>query len=442
MFTGSKKFVTVALFTAMLIVLVNLAWWFYYEKTEQLLDQQLSRRLAAVAQTAATALEPFAIDQLAAGSLDGYLDVFKTLQAVRESDSLSDVFILDESYGYLATTMLESDSVYFLAGLNSPQVDSLFFGEAAGAILTPTYQSGTLFLKTAFAPLYGEEGFVLAVLGVEANVDYFDALSELRQNLKYATGLSLVGGLVLGLLFLLLQRRINRAEQQLFLGQTHAHLGRMVAVVAHELKNPLMIIRGSAERITRKTDMPEAAYVVEEIDRLDGIVTGYLDFARSGGSLLAGDTRQNLNLAELCDSVQKHLFEKYTGEEIVWLGGIEMPSLTTDGYPRSLRQVILNLLINGVESCREAGKPLEIGIDLTENEKSIALTVVDHGGGIESKDLKKVFTPFYTTRQSGSGLGLYLSRKIVVEMGGSMRIKSEPDLKTEVIISLPKKPKA
>ncbi len=442
MFTGSKKFVTVALFTAMLIVLVNLAWWFYYEKTEQLLDQQLSRRLAAVAQTAATALDPAAIDQLAEGSLDGYLDVIEVLRSVRESDSLSDVFILDEGYSYLATTMLETDSVYFLAELNSPQIDSLFFGEAIGAILTPTYQSGTLFLKTAFAPLYGEEGFVVAVLGVEANVDYFDALNELRQNLRYATGLSLVGGLVLGLLFLLLQRRINRAEQQLFLGQTHAHLGRMVAVVAHELKNPLMIIRGSAERITRKTEMPEAAYVVEEIDRLDGIVTGYLDFARSGGSLLAGDSRQTVDLVELCVSVQKHLFEKYAGEEIIWLGGVETPSISIEGYPRSLRQVILNLLINGVESCREAGKPIEVGLNLIDSEKSITLIALDHGGGIESKELKKVFTPFYTTRQSGSGLGLYLSRKIVMQMNGRMNIKSEPDLMTEVIISLPKEPKA
>jgi membrane-bound ClpP family serine protease len=104
-------------------------------------------------------------------------------------------------------------------------------------------------------------------------------------------GFGIPGGLGITSLGLFLwgQRRINAAEEKLFLGETHAHLGRMVAVVAHELRNPLMIIRGSAERLVKKTDAPEAGYVVEEIDRLNQIVTGYLDFARSGGAADRGE---------------------------------------------------------------------------------------------------------------------------------------------------------
>ncbi|MCP4685173.1 MAG: HAMP domain-containing histidine kinase [bacterium] len=432
----------IALFTALLIVLVNLAGWFYYQKTEELLDHQLGRRLTAIAQAATVALNPGRTELLAAGGIESYLEAAADLEILRLSDSLSEVFIINENYRYLATTALESDSMYFAAGLHAALIDSLFYSGDHRVLLSPIYRSGSLYLRSAFAPLPGPEGFVLAVLGVEANVDYSDALAELRRNLYYSTGMSLAGGLILGLLFLLLQRRINRAEQQLFLGATHAHLGRMVAVVAHEMRNPLMIIRGSAERIGRKTGMPEAESVVEEIDRLNGIVTGYLDFARSGGSLLSGDEPGDISLEELISEVRRHLFEKFGKDEIFWLEEPSQSSLTFRSHPGSLRQVLLNLLLNGVESCRAAGRKAEVGIYPRVEDSWLTLVVVDHGPGLTRKELRKIFMPFYTTRQSGSGLGLYLSRKIVIEMGGTMEVRSEPDVSTEIVIRLPLEPKA
>lgn len=442
MFNGSKRFVLIALFTALLIVLVNLAWWFYYQKTEALLENQLGRRLGAIAQAGTVATDPEQTGLLVAGDIDAYLKTVEALEALRRSDSLSEVFIINENYHYLATTSLEPDSVYFLAGLHAALIDSLFYGGNVGVVLSPIYRSGSLYLRSAFAPLPGPDGYNLAVLGVEANVDYSDSLAELRQNLYYATGLSLAGGLVLGLLFLLLQRRINRAEQQLFLSSTHAHLGRMVAVVAHEMKNPLMIIRGSAERIARKSEMPEAGYVLEEIDRLNGIVTGYLDFARSGGSLLSGDERRKIILEELLASVKKQLMDRQGVENVTWLGDESVPSLSFEGHPGSLRQVLTNLLFNGAESCQAAGRPVEVGISVEIDNPWLRLRVIDHGPGLTRKELKKVFMPFYTTKQTGSGLGLYLSRKIVMEMGGTLDIRSEPGVKTEIAVKLPITPKA
>jgi signal transduction histidine kinase len=351
------------------------------------------------------------------------------------------VFILDENYFYLATTLLEWDSVYFLADVNSPQVDSVLLGLSATACLTPTYRSGSLYLKTAFAPLFASDGLVRAVLGVEANVDYFDALTELRSNLYYASGLSLLAGLVLGGLFLWWQRRMQLAEQKLFLGETHAHLGRMVAVVAHELRNPLMIIRGSAERLVKRSGQEEARFVVEEVDRLNQIVTGYLDFARSGGSLLKSERPGPIDLAGLIAATLKHLSEKYAEHRITWLGEPPPAGLALVGYQRSLRQVLLNLLFNGVESCLAAGKPVEVGIRIAASDNSVRLAVIDHGGGLSRREQRKVFTRFYTTKQSGSGLGLYLSRTIVGEMGGSLTLRSTPGQGSEVSIRLSREPK-
>ena len=440
MLGSSKRFALVALFTALLIVLVNLAWWYYYQRTEELLEDQLARRLHSVTELAAGRLDGDRMTLLALGDIDAYLDVVGILDDVRRVDSASEVFLLDPNYRYFATTLLEPDSVYFLASLHAPVIDSLFFEQLAGVRQTDAYRSGDLYLTTAFAPVRDNQGLVAGVLGVEANIDYARALTDLRQNLTYATALSLVGGLVLGLVFLWLQRRINQTEQTLFLNESHAHLGRMVAVVAHELRNPLMIIRASAERVKKKTDLTEAGFVLEEVDRLNDIVTGYLDFARSGGSLLSSDQATEINTAELIANLHSHLRDKYAGEDIQWLGGDADP-VTFVGYRRSLRQVLLNLLINGVESCRETGKPIAVGISAENKGTQVQLRVVDHGRGLSRKELKKVFAPFYTTRQSGSGLGLYLSQRIVTEMAGSMTMSSEPGQATEVIITLPREPR-
>ena len=390
MLSGSRKFVLIAVFTALVIGLVNLIWWFSYRRTEQMLDEQLGRRLTSLAQAAAVAFSPQQIDSLLYGNLEAYLETIAALQSVRLADSLSEVFILDENYYYLATTLLEPDSVYFLAAVNGPFVDSVIFSLVAGAASTPTYHTGKLYLKSAFAPLIGSDGIARAVLGVEADVDYFASLTSLRQNLYYASGLSLLGGILLGALFLLLQRRISAAEARLFLAETHAHLGRMVAVVAHELKNPLMIIRGSAERIARKTDQEEAGYVIEEVDRLNDIVTGYLDFARAGGSLLASDIPRPIDIGSLLAGIRKHLTDRYADHSITWLGQTSPPALELVGYARSLRQVLLNLLFNSVESCLQAGKPIEVGLSVGSEGDRVVFSVVDHGAGLTRKEQKKV----------------------------------------------------
>jgi signal transduction histidine kinase len=438
MLGSSKRFGAIAIFTALVILLVNLSWWAYYGKTERTLESSLSRRLVTIAQSASTALDPTDISLLASGSSATGARIDALLARIRDVDSVGELFVLNENYKILATSNPEPDSVYLLAEMNGPYIDSVLFRQSYHALTTPTYQSGDLYLKSAYAPLVDTSGLVSAVLGVEASVDYFDSLAELRRDLLYATGFSLAGGIILGLLFLLLQRNLNRAEQQLYLGETQRHLGRMVAVVAHEIRNPLMIIRASAERLLKKHQAEEAGYIVEETDRLNEIVSGYLEFASAEGSLLAGEQSETFDLSELVQSVKKHFAQRYATHQIDWIGTIPT-SLMISGYRRSLRQVILNLLINGADACLAAGMPIGVGIRIEETSSAVQLTVVDHGPGIPKKELKKLFTPFYTTKQSGSGLGLYLSRKLITEMGGLLEIQSRPGAGTELVIQLPKR---
>lgn len=439
MLGGSRKLLIIALFTVVLIALVNLAWWLFYERTEDMLEAQLARRLAAIAKTTAVPITPEMTTGLAAGDFDLYMDVIDILAASRQADSLSEMFVLAPDYSYLATTSIQSDSLYFLAEINAPYIDSVLFGSGERAVTTPSYKTGSLYLKSAFVALTDVTGEISAVLGVEANVDYFDSLADLRQNLYYSTAMSILGGLLFGILFLLVQRRLNQVQQTLFVNETHAYLGRMVAVVAHEVRNPLMIIRASAERIRKKHQAVEGEFIVGEVDRLNKLVTGYLDVARGGAgeSLLKTEKLETTTVGQLVANLEKHFRDKYAGQEVTWLGGDSDSKANITTYLGPLRQVLLNLLINGAEACQSAQKPIAVGLRINSTVGRFTATAIDRGPGMSRSLRKRAGDLFFSTKHTGSGLGLYLSRKIIDEMGGRIDIESTIGSGTKVSITLP-----
>lgn len=425
-------------FTLTLITLVNIAWWIFYDRTETLLEQQLSRRLVSISATGSIAVDPPALTRAIEGDIDAYADIYAILDNIRATDSLYEVFIIDKAYNYVVTTAETFDSVYFLATLNGQFIDSIFIDGVDRPLASNTYRTGAINLKSAYAPLYDSTGLISAVLGVEANVDYFESLAELKTGLTYATILSLIGGVLVGLLFFLVQQRLNRTEQQLYLNETHAQMGRMVAIVAHEIRNPLMILRASAERLTKKYQDAEAGFVLEEVDRLNDIVTGYLNFARPDNLLIGRERPQKTDIAELFRSLRKHLDEAYRDETIEWL---EMQTDTESApiYKRALRQVLLNLLINGAEASRSAKKTIRLGVVCSSGKEKITFRVIDHGPGMSKKEIKGAFMPFYSNRIGGTGLGLFLARRLVNEMNGTIEIESTVGRKTEVIITITKR---
>jgi signal transduction histidine kinase len=435
--SSSIRILVAALLLTDLLALVNILWWGFYQRTEALLEQQLSRRLMAIATTAAGAIPPDRTESLLRGDADAFADAQSLVMRTRNADSLAEVFVINSRYQYQVSTEIGTDTTYFLSALNGVYLDSLFFGSRESPLATATYQTGELFLKTAFAPLFDADGNTVAVLGVEASVDYFQSLDELRANLWYSTVISIVGGIAFLMLFVFLQLRLNRTEQKLYSNQTHAWLGRMVAVVSHEVKNPLSIIRASAERLSKKGASEESAFIMEEVDRLNNIVTGYLDFARSGEVVLH-ESPQNYNIAELATEVRARVAEKYSGMSIEWLNVGDVASAVLHSYPQALRQVLLNLLFNAVDSCHENGLPIRVGITIAEQPDTVAIQVTDMGAGIDERIQKRLFEPFETSRQSGSGLGLYVSRKIVEAMGGKIMLLSKVGVGTEVTITLPK----
>ena len=221
-----------------------------------------------------------------------------------------------------------------------------------------------------------------------------------------------------------LERRLSRSENL-------AAMGRMTATLAHEIKNPLAIIRGSAERLG-KLD-PEAKrmadYVVEESDRLSRTVARYLQFARGEESRGDGDA-----IAAL-DATLALLEGELGARRVTLTRGPSVGAAPVRLDNESLKQVYLNLVLNALDAMGEGG--------------SLNVSDADRGGGIPEPVsamrtsippdvLKKLGNPFFTTRAQGTGLGLFLAKRLLESAGGSLGIESAPGKGTTCTVRLPR----
>src|SRR3972149_11309503 len=227
-----------------------------------------------------------------------------------------------------------------------------------------------------------------------------------------------------------------------------AFLGTFAAGVAHEVKNPLGGIRGAAQLLSRRfasRKTPELAeytdIIVREVDRLNKILEEVLDFANP--------RRINpmpINIHEVLDTVillGQHMAQE-KGVSIVKVYDPSLPMVMGD--KEQLTQVFLNLVKNSVEAIDKKGEVMVNTRMLTDfhlveerykGGKMASGEVKENGWGISKEVREKEFTPFFTTKAKGSGLGLSLSFRIIKEHGGFFRIDSSAGKGTNVSVFLP-----
>ena len=232
---------------------------------------------------------------------------------------------------------------------------------------------------------------------------------------------------------------IQRFQHEATQRERLSSLGRLSTVVAHEIRNPLMIIKTSLRSLRRDGVQPDqvqtaARDIDEEITRLNRIVAEVLDFARPIKFDLAP---VDLNaLAE--DAV-------HAAEAAAGCSGIRLaldPDIRSANLDAGrLRQALVNIIGNAIQASGEAGPAGDgqsIRVRTTRmDDRRAAITVTDKGGGIAPEDLPRIFDPFFTTRRTGTGIGLAISRNIVEGLGGRIVVASERNRGTEVRIEVP-----
>jgi len=231
---------------------------------------------------------------------------------------------------------------------------------------------------------------------------------------------------------------IARFQREATLRERLSALGRLSTVIAHEVRNPLMIIKGSLRTLTREgtgaAEVGEAAADIDhEVARLDRIVGDVLDFARPLRLEPAP-----VDVAALAGDAARAVFAGAEGPGARLTLDPAPGSIVTDG--ERLRGVLVNLLENARDSVLAAGRPapdsVEIGARCLDAGR-VLLWVEDRGAGVAAADLPHVFEPYFTTKRTGTGLGLAIARKVVEALGGTIRMESREGEGTRVEIELP-----
>jgi signal transduction histidine kinase len=233
--------------------------------------------------------------------------------------------------------------------------------------------------------------------------------------------------------------RLQAAQAELLVAERMATVGRLSLKVAHEVRNPIAAIELNAELVgdlvkeRGGADMEEAATLVtairEQVSALDALTEEYLAFARFPRPLYDEDSVNEM-VAALVEFVRPVAARQ--GSAVEATTDQAVPPMAIDRT--LLRQAILNLVKNGLEALGRGGK-LTVGTRRVDDQVEIAIR--DTGPGIAPDVGKRLFEQFFTTKPQGTGLGLYISRQIIEEHGGTLRWESAPGAGTTFTASLP-----
>lgn len=218
-------------------------------------------------------------------------------------------------------------------------------------------------------------------------------------------------------------------EEELRAADKLAALGRVAAGVAHEMNNPLGVIRGYVKTLRRKQRDPDLVDVLGTIDNeasiCQRIVEDLLTYAR-----VPALTRGEVDAADLAREVALRCEDEARPQRIV--AGVERVVLVAD--PVRLRQVLVNLLRNAMEASPEGAIEL---VGQRSGEDGYEFLVRDRGPGLSQEARLHLFEPFFTTRAQGTGLGLAVSYGLIVAHGGALEARERPGGGTEMVVSLP-----
>jgi signal transduction histidine kinase len=273
----------------------------------------------------------------------------------------------------------------------------------------------------AHVPFHTSDGLHIARIDLDpAAADFL--LVHGRHNVIVAS----IGGLVLVLLsmYSLFSMGLAARLQVRQLELEHlAHIGKMSAVLAHEIRNPLGTIKGFMQLAGERSDQPARDLLgraVAETQRLEDLVKDLLAYGRP-----SPPQWKEVQWQQVAVMAEVHARQLIAGRPIRL--SVEASPLAWRSDPALLEQALLNLIRNAVEAI-PAGSSGEIRIEAESDEAGgIAIRVRDTGGGLPDVVRQRLFEPFLTTKASGTGLGLAITRKVAASLGGSLELAPGPD---------------
>ena len=223
-------------------------------------------------------------------------------------------------------------------------------------------------------------------------------------------------------------------EEMVYRALTRAREMEQIGLkLSHELKNPLAAIKGLVQLSARSACDPDSAeqlrVVAAEVDRMEGILKEYLSFSRPIEALQP----KPVALGALADEVLSLMDARAATAGVVLR---RRGDAVIEADPRRLKDALFNLVGNAVEASPNGGK---VDVEIAEVESSARIAVRDNGRGMSPEVLIRLGTPFFTTREEGTGLGVVVARATFAQHGGSLEYSSEPGRGTTAVGTLPVK---
>lgn len=415
----------VVAFLAAVVILLNATTYTLYRRARTHLDNELGERLRSVAVGVARATEFASPDTLSTETIGP--ELYTMLYLTQDENLLSNIVLLEPS----GETIVDLAG-YSVPGEINPFIDFDFTAVALARSGIPSYTSlyrtGDVYMKSAYAPILRADGGVRAIVGVEAGAAFFDELRELKSVIVSVSLGSLFVVALLGVLFYRQTRSLDRAQETIIQRENLATLGRMVANIAHEIRNPLSIIRTSADRLKRKYKIDDETldYISEEVDELNRILTGYLQFSQSSTTFAPQSGRKIIARTLLAVGPEAE------SRGVTINDVLPENDIAIDGDDRRLQQALLNVLLNAIQATEKGGSVI---VSLGAEGDKAMIVVTDTGCGIDARDLSEITKPFFTRKADGSGLGLHVVQSVVDEHGGTLTVVSEPGKGTSVTMT-------
>lgn len=437
-------------FIVAVLVIFNGSNWRMMKLLEASKEEDLNRRVSSVTRVAAGSLSfpvfPDILYNLSGASaeeqayqLDAFPDsieyeaLAQRVAGLKSGSGLAQILLLTTSGHVVADSNFR-----FLTGEPLPfAIDSQYLRSALQGrpATTPLYAWEGEHFQRDYQALVDDEGSTIGVVMGSVSADYLESLRQVRRQVLRLWVLSSVFLALLGFWLYRLFHYMARLERGALQKARVEAMGALAGGMAHELRNPLAIIRALAEEI--EADQPAANRssensqdIVAETQRLSELVTHFLSLSHSpeasGGQVI-----------DLNDEVEKvvQLVRKSALPETTFSTDLPPEHLHVSGEPRAIRQLLLNLLLNAGEAL--GGGVGTVEVTLRERRRIVELRIEDSGAGMSSKELGRAFEPFYTTKPTGTGLGLAISRGIAENLGGELKLESGRARGTVAVVTLP-----
>lgn len=392
---------------ATLLLALNALVYSLYARQVDTVSAALADRLSALGGTTARWLAA------------GHPDADGALDALVGENQLEDAYVIDAEGRVIAGVRTRPGTQLNLLRVDPDRLAAAFDGHAS---VGDGYSVDNARVEAAYFPIAGRGR--VRVLALEAGAGFHAPAARLRATYLVAVAVSALVAVLFAFGLGLALRALERARVAHGRAERLAAVGQMAAMVAHEVRNPLGILRGQVE-LAREKLAPDAparererfTEMIAEIDRLNQLTEEFLGLARD-----VPLQSEPFDLAALARAVADDA-RIAAGDRARIEAAVPAHPVTISGDEDKLRQALRNLVLNAIQV---GGADTAVRVEVAADGPRARVTVADDGPGVPRELAATLFEPFATARPGGSGLGLAVARRVAERHGGSLALESTP----------------